>query len=255
MTNELTTLFSLAGQRALVTGASRGIGGAIADLLGQAGATVIGTATTVAGAEAISARFARLGIAGRGLALDVSDAGQVAAVEDDIRGREGVVSIVINNAGITRDNLAMRMKEEEWNSVISTNLSSAFLVSKAFLRGMLKERHGRIISISSVVGVMGNAGQSNYAAAKAGLIGFSKSLAREVASRGITVNVVAPGFIQTDMTAGLAEAQREELAGRIPLQRLGVVEDVAAAVLYLSSRAGGYITGETLHVNGGMLMP
>lgn len=255
MTDDPAKLFSLTGQCALVTGATRGIGAAIAELLGRAGARVVGTATTEEGAAAITERLAVLGIPGRGLRLDVADPGAVAGAEANISGAEGPVTIVVNNAGITRDNLAMRMKDEEWNAVINTNLSSVFLVSKAFLRGMLKQRQGRIISISSVVGVMGNAGQANYAAAKAGMIGFSKSLAREVGSRGITVNVVAPGFIQTDMTAGLQEAQRNELTGRIPLQRLGTVDDVAAAVLYLASPAGGYITGETLHVNGGMLMP
>ena len=249
------TLFSLAGERALVTGASRGIGAAIADLLGQAGATVIGTATTPEGAAAITARFQSQGITGRGLVLDASQAAAVSAVEADISANEGAVTILVNNAGITRDNLLMRMKEEEWQAVIDTNLSAVFLTCKTFMRGMLKARHGRIINISSVVGVMGNAGQANYAAAKAGMIGFSKAMAREVASRGITVNVIAPGFITTDMTAGLAEAQRKELEARVPLQRLGTVEDVAAAALYLAARSGSYVTGETLHVNGGMLMP
>jgi len=249
------TFFSLAGERALITGASRGIGAAIADLLGQAGATVIGTATTEAGAEAISARFQALGIKGRGLVLDASLATDVSAAEADISANEGAVTILVNNAGIARDNLLMRMKEEEWRTVIDTNLSSVFLTCKTFMRGMLKARHGRIINISSVVGVMGNPGQTNYAAAKAGMIGFSKAMAREVASRGITVNVIAPGFIATDMTAGLAEAQRKELEVRVPLQRLGTAEDVAAAALFLAARSGSYITGETLHVNGGMLMP
>jgi 3-oxoacyl-[acyl-carrier protein] reductase len=249
------TLFSLAGERALVTGASRGIGAAIADLLGQAGATVIGTATTAEGAAAITARFQSQGITGRGLVLDASQASAVSAVEADISAKEGAVTILVNNAGITRDNLLMRMKEEEWQAVIDTNLSAVFLTCKTFMRGMLKARHGRIINISSVVGVMGNPGQANYAAAKAGMIGFSKAMAREVASRGITVNVIAPGFISTDMTAGLAEAQRKELEARVPLQRLGTVDDVAAAALFLAARSGSYVTGETLHVNGGMLMP
>jgi len=249
------TFFSLAGERALITGASRGIGAAIADLLGQAGATVIGTATTEAGAAAISARFQALGVKGRGLVLDASQAADVSAAEADISANEGAVTILVNNAGIARDNLLMRMKEEEWRAVIDTNLSSVFLTCKTFMRGMLRGRHGRIINISSVVGVMGNPGQTNYAAAKAGMIGFSKAMAREVASRGITVNVIAPGFIATDMTAGLAEAQRKELEVRVPLQRLGTVEDVAAAALFLAARSGSYITGETLHVNGGMLMP
>jgi len=249
------TLFSLAGERALVTGASRGIGAAIADLLGHAGATVIGTATTPEGAAGITARFQAQGITGRGLVLDASQASAVSAVEADISANEGAVTILVNNAGITRDNLLMRMKEEEWQAVIDTNLSAVFLTCKTFMRGMLKARHGRIINISSVVGVMGNPGQTNYSAAKAGMIGFSKAMAREVASRGITVNVIAPGFITTDMTAGLAEAQRKELEARVPLQRLGTVDDVAAAALFLAARSGSYVTGETLHVNGGMLMP
>jgi 3-oxoacyl-[acyl-carrier protein] reductase len=249
-----TELLSLAGETALVTGASRGIGAGIADALGRAGATVIGTATTEAGAVAITARLRAQGIAGRGLVLDASSADSVAAAEKDIAAREGPISILVNNAGITRDNLLLRMKDEEWNAVIATNLSSVFLTSRVFVRGMLKKRHGRIINISSVIGAMGNAGQANYAAAKAGIVGFSKSLAREVGSRGITVNVVAPGFIQTDMTSALPEDQREKLAAQIPLQRLGAVEDVAGAVLFLASRAGGYVTGETLHVNGGLLM-
>jgi len=247
-------LLSLAGEIALVTGASRGIGAGIADALGAAGATVIGTATTESGAAGITLRLQRLGITGRGLVLDASSAASVASVEKDVAEREGHVSILVNNAGITRDNLLLRMKDEEWDAVIATNLSSVFLTSKAFVRGMLKKRHGRIINISSVIGAMGNAGQANYAAAKAGIAGFSKSLAREVGSRGITVNVVAPGFIQTDMTSALPEDQREKLAAQIPLQRLGAVDDVAGAVLFLASRAGSYVTGETLHVNGGLLM-
>ncbi len=247
-------LLSIAGETALVTGASRGIGAAIADTLGRAGATVLGTATTEAGAEAITARLAGLGIAGRGLVLDASSAESVAATEKDITAHEGRISILINNAGITRDNLLLRMKDEEWEAVLATNLTSVFLVSKVFVRGMLKERRGRIINISSVIGAMGNAGQANYAAAKAGMVGFSKSLAREVGSRGITVNVVAPGFIQTDMTSALPDEQRERLQAQIPLQRLGTVDDVAGAVLFLASRAGAYVTGETLHVNGGLLM-
>ena len=247
-------LLSLAGEIALVTGASRGIGAGIADALGRAGATVIGTATTEAGAAAITARLREQGMTGRGLVLDASCADSVAAAEKDIAAREGPVSILVNNAGITRDNLLLRMKDEEWDAVIATNLSSVFLTSKTFVRGMLKKRHGRIINISSVIGAMGNAGQANYAAAKAGIVGFSKSLAREVGSRGITVNVVAPGFIQTDMTSALPDEQREKLAAQIPLQRLGTVEDVAGAVLFLASRAGAYVTGETLHVNGGLLM-
>ncbi len=249
-----TELLSMTGETALVTGASRGIGAAIADTLGRAGATVLGTATTEAGATAITARLVRLGVAGRGLVLDVSSAESVAAAEKDIAAHEGRISILVNNAGITRDNLLLRMKDEEWEAVLATNLTSVFLLSKVFVRGMLKERHGRIINISSVIGAMGNAGQANYAAAKAGMIGFSKSLAREVGSRGITVNVVAPGFIQTDMTSALPDEQRERLQAQIPLQRLGTADDVAGAVLFLASRAGAYVTGETLHVNGGLLM-
>lgn len=237
----------------LVTGASRGIGAAIADTLAAAGATVVGTATTAAGAEEISARLS--GAGGRGLVLDVRDAASITAAEADISSHEGVVTVLVNNAGITRDNLLMRMKDEEWDAVLQTNLSSVFMTSRAFLRGMLKQRRGRIINIGSVVGEMGNAGQANYAAAKAGIVGFSRSLAREVGSRGITVNVVAPGFIETDMTAALPSDQRDSLTAQIPLQRLGSPADVAAAVLFLASPAAGYITGVTLHVNGGMLMP
>ena len=186
--------------------------------------------------------------------LDASSAASVAAAQKDIEAREGAITVLVNNAGITRDNLLLRMKDEEWDAVIATNLSSVFLTSKAFVRGMLKQRHGRIINISSVIGAMGNAGQANYAAAKAGIVGFSKSLAREVGSRGITVNVVAPGFIQTDMTNAMPEEQRDRLAAQIPLQRLGTVDDVAGVVLFLASRAGAYVTGETIHVNGGLLM-
>lgn len=247
-------MLSLSGEIALVTGASRGIGAAIADALGRAGATVLGTATTETGAAAITARFGGLGIAGRGLVLDAASAGSVSAAQKDIEAREGAITVLVNNAGITRDNLLLRMKDEEWDAVIATNLSSVFLTSKAFVRGMLKQRHGRIINISSVIGAMGNAGQANYAAAKAGITGFSKSLAREVGSRGITVNVVAPGFIQTDMTDAMPAEQRDKLAAQIPLQRLGTVGDVAGIVLVLASRAGAYVTGETIHVNGGLLM-
>lgn len=252
--SEFQALFGLQGEVALVTGATRGIGAAIARALGAAGARVVGTATSSAGAEAISAALAAAGIQGRGIVLDVSSPEAIAAAEKDITAHEGTVGILVNNAGIARDNLLMRMKDDEWEQVMNTNLSSVFHTSRAFVRGMIRQRRGRIISISSVVGVMGNAGQANYAASKAGMIGFSKSLAREVGSRGITVNVVAPGFIETDMTAGLAEGQRDELAGRIPLARLGTAADVAAAVLYLASPAGAYVTGETLHVNGGMVM-
>jgi len=248
------SLFSnsvLEQQVALVTGASRGIGAAIAQTLGEAGATVIGTATSEAGAAAISEV---LGDRGRGLVLDVSNDESVQAMLKDIQGQEGAPTIVVNNAGITRDNLLMRMKPEEWDDVISTNLSGVFRVSKAVLRGMMKAKRGRIINIASVIGVMGNAGQANYGAAKAGIIGFTKSLAREVGSRNITVNVVAPGFIDTDMTRVLTEDQRAAMLTQVPLGRLGEAQDIASAVAFLASDAGAYITGETLHVNGGMLM-
>lgn len=246
-------LFSLAGQVALVTGASRGIGAAVADMLAGAGARVLGTATTAAGAEAISTRLEAAGHAGRGLVLDVSDGAAIAGL-DALLGEDGPVSVLVNNAGITRDNLVLRMKDAEWDEVLRTNLTSVFLLSRAVLRGMVRQRHGRIINISSVVGAMGNAGQANYAAAKAGMLGFTRSLAREVASRGVTVNAVAPGFIQTDMTAALNEAQQTQLAGSVPLHRLGTAADVAAAVLFLASPAAAYVTGETLHVNGGLFM-
>jgi 3-oxoacyl-[acyl-carrier protein] reductase len=241
----------LNGQVALVTGASRGIGAAIANALAGAGAVVVGTATSEKGAEGISSA---LDGKGRGIVLDIASDDSVQAAIKDIQGSEGAPTIVVNNAGITRDNLLMRMKAEEWDDVLSTNLSGAFRVSKAVLRGMMKAKHGRIINIASVIGVTGNAGQANYAAAKAGMIGFSKSLAKEIGSRNITVNVVAPGFIDTDMTRVLPEDQRAALLGNIPLGRLGEAQDIAAAVLFLASDAGAYITGETLHVNGGMLM-
>lgn len=241
----------LQGQVALVTGASRGIGAAIATTLAGAGARVIGTATSEGGARAITET---LGQAGRGLVLDVASDESVQQALQDIQANEGAPTIVVNNAGITRDNLLMRMKPEEWDDVISTNLSGVYRVSKAVLRGMMKAKGGRIINIASVIGIMGNAGQANYGAAKAGIIGFSKSLAREVGSRNITVNVVAPGFIDTDMTRVLPDAQREAMLGQIPLGRLGAVQEVADGVLFLASGAGAYITGETLHVNGGMLM-
>jgi 3-oxoacyl-[acyl-carrier protein] reductase len=244
--------FSLSGQVALVTGASRGIGAAITDDLARAGATVIGTATSESGAAAISARLSNSG--GRGAVLDVTDREAGPALVKDIAANEGVVTILVNNAGIARDNLLMRMKEDEWDAVISANLGGVFSLSKACLRGMMKAQGGRIISIASVIGVMGNAGQANYAASKAGIIGFSKSLAREVGSRGITVNVIAPGFIQTDMTDAIGEEQREALISQVPLQRLGQPADISAAVQFLASPAGAYITGETLHVNGGMYM-
>ncbi len=250
----ISALIDLSGEVALVTGATRGIGAAIADLLAEAGATVIGTATTPDGAGKISARLAAAGRSGRGLVLDVAVREQILTVQKDIEACEGTVSILVNNAGITRDNLVMRMKDEEWDAVIATNLSAAFQTSRAFLRGMLKARHGRIVNVASVVGAMGNAGQANYAAAKAGMAGLSKSLAREVGSRGITVNVVAPGFIATDMTAALGEEQVQGLLRQVPLQRLGTAADVAQAVLFLASPAAAYVTGETLHVNGGMYM-
>ena len=244
---------TLHGEIALVTGASRGIGAAIADHLAAQGATVIGTATTEAGAEAIGARLAAQGGAGR--TLDVTDGAAVEALVDAIAKEFGPVSILVNNAGITRDQLLLRMKDEDWNAIIDTNLSSVYRTSKAVLRGMMKARKGRIVSIASVIGLTGNAGQANYAAAKAGIIAFSKSLAKEIGSRGITVNVVAPGFIQTDMTNALPESQKEALLGQIALGRLGAPSDIAAAVGFLAGAAGAYITGETLHVNGGMYMP
>jgi len=244
----------LAGEVALVTGASRGIGQAIAQLLAASGAKVIGTATTEAGASAITQRFTERGLSGRGVVLNVGEPDSIAQVLKDIESQEGSPSILVNNAGITRDNLLMRMKDDEWDELIAVNLGSVFRLSKGVLRGMMKARKGRIVTIASVVGVMGNAGQTNYAAAKAGIIGFSKSLAREVGSRNITVNVVAPGFIATDMTAQLSEEQRQRLAEQVPVGRLGAVEDIAQAVLFLVSPQAGYITGETLHVNGGMYM-
>ncbi|PPE73165.1 3-oxoacyl-ACP reductase [Solimonas fluminis] len=238
----------LQGETVLVTGASRGIGKAIAERLAAEGAKVTGTATSAAGAEAIQAWLGPLG--GQGKVLDVRDA----AACDALIAELGAVSVLVNNAGVTRDTLLLRMKNEDWADVLETDLSSVFRLSRAVLRGMMKARHGRIISVGSVVGTMGNAGQANYAAAKAGLIGFSKSLAREIGSRGITVNVVAPGFIDTDMTQKLGEDARTALQNQIPLERLGKPEDIAAAVAFLASKDAGYITGETLHVNGGMLM-
>jgi 3-oxoacyl-[acyl-carrier protein] reductase len=252
--NEAQTSPPAAAPVALVSGASRGIGRAIAQELARGGATVIGTATSEEGARAISQCLADAGWRGRGVVLDVSSQASVDAALADIEKTEGPVGILVNNAGITRDNLLLRMKPAEWDDIMNTNLASVFRLSKAVLRDMMKARHGRIINIASVVAVMGNAGQTNYAAAKAGVIGFSKSLAREVGSRNITVNVVAPGFIATDMTAGLAEEQRQRLVEQIALGRLGAVEDIAHAVAFLASPRAGYITGETLHVNGGMLM-
>jgi 3-oxoacyl-[acyl-carrier protein] reductase len=242
---------ALEGEIALVTGASRGIGAAIADALAGAGAFVVGTATSESGAQAITAT---LDGRGRGLVLNIGDDESVQNALKDIQGNEGSPTIVVNNAGITRDNLLMRMKAEEWDDVLSTNLSGVYRVCKASLRGMMKAKKGRIINIASVIGVMGNAGQANYAAAKAGIIGFSKSLAREIGSRNITVNVVAPGFIDTDMTRVLPKEQRDSMLAQVPLGRLGDGNDIASAVLFLASPAGAYVTGETLHVNGGMLM-
>lgn len=250
----MTLATNLQGKVALVTGASRGIGAAIADTLGALGATVIGTATSAAGAEKISARFADKGIAGAGRELDVTSADSLAALMDSIKTEFGAPVILVNNAGITQDNLLMRMKDDEWAAVIDTNLTAVYRVTKACLRDMTKARWGRIINISSVVGSMGNAGQANYAATKAGVAGFARSLAAEVGSRGITVNTVAPGFIDTDMTKVLPEAQREALLGKIPLGRLGAPEEIASVVAFLASDAGGYVTGETIHVNGGMYM-
>jgi 3-oxoacyl-[acyl-carrier protein] reductase len=243
----------LKGAIALVTGASRGIGAAIAERLSADGARVIGTATTAEGAARISTALGARG--GRGAVLQVGSGESIDALLADIESQEGPVAILCNNAGITRDMLLLRMKQEDWDAVIQTNLSSVFRLSKAVLRGMMKARQGRIVNITSVVGVTGNAGQTNYSAAKAGILGFTKSLAREVGSRGITVNAIAPGFIDTDMTRALAEAQRAELTKQIPLGRLGQPAEIAAAVAFLCSADGGYITGETLHVNGGMYMP
>ena len=239
---------------ALITGASRGIGQAIALQLGKQGAIVIGTATSAAGAEAITAYLQAAGVQGEGRVLQVTDADSVTSTLDAIQKTHGDISILVNNAGITRDNLLMRMKDEEWDDIMQTNLSSVFKLSRGVLRAMMKARYGRIINISSVVGAMGNAGQTNYAAAKAGLVGFSKSLAREVGSRNITVNCVSPGFIDTDMTRALPEAQRDALLTHIPLGRLGQVDDIGHAVAFLASAQAAYITGANLHVNGGMYM-
>ena len=239
---------------ALVTGASRGIGQAIASALAKEGATVIGTATGEAGALGITKYLQEAGAKGEGIVLDVKDAARCQAVIEDIAKRFGTLSVLVNNAGITRDNLLARMKDSEWDDILATNLTPIFQLSRAALRGMMKARKGRIISITSVVGATGNPGQANYAAAKAGVIGFTKSLAREVGSRNITVNCVAPGFIDTDMTRGLSDAQQQALLANIPLGRLGQVDDIAAAVVFLASPNAGYITGTTLHVNGGMYM-
>ena len=245
---------SLEGKVALVTGASRGIGQAIAHALAAQGAVVVGTATSDAGAQAIADKLAEAGYKGTGMKLDVRDAEPVSAVLSAITEAYGAPAILVNNAGITADNLLMRMKDEEWDDVIGTNLSSVYRLSKAVLRGMTKGRWGRIINISSVVGGMGNAGQSNYAAAKAGMEGFTRALAREVGSRAITVNAVAPGFIDTDMTRALNDSQRSVMLEQIPLARLGQAEEIAAAVAFLASESAGYITGATLPVNGGMYM-
>lgn len=245
---------NLENEIALVTGASRGIGKAVALALGQYGATVIGTATSEGGAVQIGEYLAAAGIKGRGLALNVTEQASIDTVLAAVTGEFGAPSILVNNAGITRDNLLMRMKDEEWDELMDTNLKSVYRMSKACLRAMTKARKGRIISIASVVGVMGNAGQTNYAAAKAGILGFTKSLAREVGSRGITVNAVAPGFIDTDMTRALSDEHKGILLGQIPLNRLGQPEEIAAAVAFLASPQAGYISGETLHVNGGMYM-
>lgn len=242
---------ALEGEVALVTGASRGIGASIARALVAAGATVVGTATSQAGADGISDALAANG---RGVVLNVAEEESVRSALKDVQASEGNPTILVNNAGITRDNLLMRMKQDEWDDVIATNLTGLYRMSKACLRGMMKARKGRIINIASVIAVMGNAGQANYAATKSGMVGFSKSLAREIGSRGITVNVVAPGFIDTDMTKVLPEEQREAMLTQVPLGRLGAGDDIANAVLFLASEGGAYITGETLHVNGGMVM-
>lgn len=247
----MNEFMSLKGKVALVTGASRGIGRSIAEQLVERGATVIGTATSESGAAAISDY---LGEHGKGLALNVTDLASIDAVLKTINEEFGSIDILVNNAGITRDNLLMRMKEEEWTDILDTNLTSIFRLSKAVLRGMMKKRHGRIINVGSVVGTMGNAGQANYAAAKAGVIGFTKSMAREVASRGVTVNTVAPGFIATDMTKALNDEQRAATLAQVPAGRLGEPSEIAAAVAFLASSEASYITGETLHVNGGMYM-
>jgi 3-oxoacyl-[acyl-carrier protein] reductase len=250
----MSNIQNLTGQIALVTGASRGIGAAIAAELGKQGATVIGTATSAGGAENITAALQAAGIKGVGLALDVNDAGQIESVLKEIAAKFGDVTILVNNAGITRDTLLMRMKDDDWDEVISTNLTSVYRMSQAVLRPMMKARTGRIISISSVVGHMGNAGQTNYSAAKAGMAGFTKSLAAEVGSRNITVNCVAPGFIETDMTAELPEAIKTKMLEHVPLGRLGNVNEIAATVAFLASPNAAYITGETIQVNGGMYM-
>ncbi|MEO8345217.1 MAG: 3-oxoacyl-ACP reductase FabG [Betaproteobacteria bacterium] len=244
----------LAGQTALITGATRGLGRAIALQLAADGATIIGTATTEEGAAKISTFLTKAGNAGSGMKLDVTDAAETESVLAAIEAKHGAITILVNNAGITRDNLLLRMKDEEWDSIMATNLKPAYRLAKAVLRGMMKARHGRIIQIGSVVGSSGNPGQVNYSAAKAALIGFTKSLAQEVGSRNITVNCVSPGFIDTDMTKSLTDAQREGLLAKIPLGRLGMPEDIAHAVAFLAGAGASYVTGTTLHVNGGMYM-
>jgi 3-oxoacyl-[acyl-carrier protein] reductase len=248
------TQFDLTNEVALVTGASRGIGQAIALALGRAGATIVGTATSEGGAERITATFREAGLSGRGMVLNVTDSEQIQALVKAVGDEYGAPTVLVNNAGITRDNLMMRMKDDEWDSIIDTDLSSVYRMSKACLRGMMKARRGRIINIASVVGLMGNAGQCNYAAAKAGILGLTKSLAREVGPRGITVNTVAPGFVATDMTDELNQEQKDALLGQTPLGKLGSPDDIAAAVVYLASPAAGFVTGETLNVNGGLYM-
>ena len=253
MSEQVLRVASLLGEVALVTGASRGIGAAIADELAALGATVIGTATSDAGAQAIGERLAGQG--GHGRRLDINEPGSIEGLIEAVSAEIGSISILVNNAGITRDNLLMRMKDEDWQAVLDTNLTSVYRSSKAVMRGMMKARKGRIVNIASVIGVTGNAGQANYAAAKAGIIAFSKSLAKEVGSRGITVNVVAPGFIATDMTAHLPETTKQAMLAQIALGRLGEPADIARAVAFLAGPSAAYITGETLHVNGGMYMP
>ncbi|HUN25366.1 MAG TPA: 3-oxoacyl-ACP reductase FabG [Steroidobacteraceae bacterium] len=240
---------------ALVTGASRGIGRATAHALARAGARVIGTSTSAEGAAAITAEMASHGYNGRGIVLDVASESSLASLLGELQAGDGLPTVLVNNAAITRDALLLRMRQEDWDQVLATNLTAVFRLSKALLRRMMRERRGRIVNVASVVALTGNPGQANYAAAKAGLLGFTKSLAREVASRGITVNAVAPGFIDTDMTRALNDEQRTALTGQIPMQRLGTPEDVAAAVVFLASPAASYVTGETLHVNGGLYMP
>ncbi len=247
-------MFDLSNKVCLVTGATRGIGQAIATQLGAQGATVIGTATSQNGADSISESLSTAGIQGEGMVLNVSQGDSIDTVLKAINEKYGAISVLVNNAGITRDNLTMRMKEEEWDDIMSTNLKSVYRLSKGVLRGMMKARSGRIINITSVVGVSGNAGQANYAAAKAGVIGFTKSLAQEIASRGVTVNAVAPGFIKTDMTKALSEDQIGKMTANIPASRLGEPNDIAASVVFLASDESAYVTGTTMHVNGGMYM-